>query len=274
MAIRFSPREITIIILSAVLYAVAIAITASIPTPWGVGHFRPGVVVPAFFAVVYGPWIAGLGAALGSFLGSFILTAVGTGLGPIASLVSGSPGNFVGFYLLGWFVSKYRSWRAFILGSLASIFVGNLVAASGVMVWLTFFVPTWASWPLDVKLAAILGLTLFWTVTMQPFVVSVVPILLKAVTPFFSKSAKSTALSWKKLSDILYPSLLVAVILGVLFTWVAFTPLGDILFAKVVRPEFTFWVKALFLITAFVMIIFGFTASMLISRTKNQRNRL
>lgn len=268
MAIRFYPREITTIILSAMLYAVAISITAPIPTPWGVGHFRPGVAIPAFFAVVYGPWIGGLGAALGTFLGSFILTAAGTGLGPIASLVSGAPGNFIGFYLLGWFIAKYRSWRAFILGSLAALFVGNLVAASGVMVWLTFFVPTWAAWPLDVKLAAILGLTLFWIVTMQPFVVSIVPILMKAVTPILSESAKSTALSWKKPSDILYPSLLVALILGALFTWIAFTPLGDILFAKVVRPDFTFWVKALFLITAFAMIIFGFMASALISRTK------
>ena len=109
MRIRFSPREITITILSAVLYAIAIVITAPIPTPWGVGHFRPGIVVPAFFAVVYGPFIGGMGAAIGTFLGSFILTAVGTGLGPIASLVSGSPGNFVGFYLLGWFIAIKRA---------------------------------------------------------------------------------------------------------------------------------------------------------------------
>ncbi len=268
MTAKFSTREITITIISAALYAVAIAITAPVPTPWGVGHFRPGVVVPAFFAVACGAWVAGLGAALGTFLGSFILTAVGTGLGPVASLVSGSPGNFAAFYLLGWFTSKYRSWRSFIWGSFISILVGNLIAATGVMIWLTFFVPRWAPWPLDVKLATIFGLTLFWLVTMQPFVISIVPIIMKAATPILGETVKTTNLAWKKPSDVLYPSLGVAMVLAALFAWVSFTPLGDFLFAKVVSPEFTLWVKALFLITAVIMVLFGFAASILLGRAE------
>jgi uncharacterized membrane protein len=81
--------------LSAALYAVAISVTAPIPTPWGVGHFRPGVVVPAVFAVVAGPYVAGIGAALGTFVGSVVLSSVGLS-NPLLSLVAGFPGNFAG----------------------------------------------------------------------------------------------------------------------------------------------------------------------------------
>ena len=84
-------KRIAFISTCAALYAVAIAITAYVPTPWGVGQFRPGVVVPAIYAFVAGASVAGWGAALGTFLGSFILQAAGTGLGPLGSLVSGSP---------------------------------------------------------------------------------------------------------------------------------------------------------------------------------------
>src|SRR5208337_3058880 len=67
----------------AALYAVAIAATAFVPTPWGVGQFRPGVVIPAIYAFIGAPIEAGLGAAIGTFIGSFILQAAGTGLGPL-----------------------------------------------------------------------------------------------------------------------------------------------------------------------------------------------
>jgi hypothetical protein len=41
--------------LCAALYAVGAYATAYIPSPWGFGQFRPAVVIPAFFAVVFGP---------------------------------------------------------------------------------------------------------------------------------------------------------------------------------------------------------------------------
>lgn len=72
-------KSIVLITLCATLYASLIALTATIPTPWGVGHFRPAVVIPALFALIANPWIAAFGAALGTQIGSFILP---TGLGP------------------------------------------------------------------------------------------------------------------------------------------------------------------------------------------------
>ena len=43
----------------AALYAVAIAVTAFVPTPWGVGQFRPAVVIPVIYALLGGPLVAG-----------------------------------------------------------------------------------------------------------------------------------------------------------------------------------------------------------------------
>jgi len=133
--------EVALIISCAALYALAITATAPIPTPWGVRHFRPGIVVPALFAVISTPRIAGLGAAIGTFVGSFILSLFGLS-NLILSLISGVPGNFIGFYMLGYLLSRYRSWGSFIVSSFTSLFIGNFIAASGVMAYFSFIMPS------------------------------------------------------------------------------------------------------------------------------------
>jgi len=172
--------EIAAAALCAALYAVSNVAFAAVPTPWGVGQFRPGVIIPALFAVLFGPWVGAIGASLGTQLSSMFLP---TGLGPIGSLVSGVPGNFIGFYLLGWLVRRKRNWTGFLQGSLVGLIVGNLAAASGVMFWLTLIVPSWAAWALATKMGVILGFTLFWFATMLPFVLILVPILMRGVKP-------------------------------------------------------------------------------------------
>lgn len=101
-------------------------------------------MVPAFFALIYGPYVGGLGAALGTFIGSVILASVGLS-NPFLSLVSGVPGNFVGFFILGYLMSRVRSWYRFVWSTLVSLFFGNLVAAAGVVSFFTLIVPRWAS---------------------------------------------------------------------------------------------------------------------------------
>jgi uncharacterized membrane protein len=178
--------HVAAIAICAALYAAAIAVTAPIPTPWGVGHVRPGVVVPAFFALVYGPYVGGLGAALGTFIGSVILASVGLS-NPFLSLVSGVPGNFVGFFILGYLMSRVRSWYRFVWSALISLFFGNLVAAAGVVSFFTLIVARWASWSIEAKLGTVGGLTLFWLSTMLPFVLIVVPALLRVTAPILSR---------------------------------------------------------------------------------------
>ena len=55
-------------IMCAALYAVGSFATAYIPSPWGFGQFRPAVVIPAFFAAIFGPMPAGIGAAMGTLI--------------------------------------------------------------------------------------------------------------------------------------------------------------------------------------------------------------
>ncbi len=85
----------------AALYAIVNILTSVLRTPFGVGEFRPGVVIPAFFAVVVGPIPAGVGAAIGSFISDIISLVPGGGSTPALALLAGAPANFVGFLLLG-----------------------------------------------------------------------------------------------------------------------------------------------------------------------------
>ncbi|MEM3041562.1 MAG: ECF transporter S component, partial [Nitrososphaerota archaeon] len=253
--------------ISAALYAVAIAVTSPIPTPWGVGQFRPGVVFPAIFAIIYGPMIGGIGAAIGTFVGDVVFLTPQGLTTPLLSIVAGVPGNFAGFYLLGWFVRKHRSWFGFILGSFISLLVGNFIAAAGVVAYLIVFLD-WSSLPADVLVGAVFGFTFFWLVTMIPFLIPLVPPLVVALRPLVGWTADMDFLGWERGtgSEALRSSLIVTAILSVLYTMVQFTPLGDILFKSVTGPQFIPWLKLLFLASAVVVFIFGITASYVLRR--------
>jgi len=256
------PRALTLslISISAALYAVAIAITSPIPTPWGVGHFRPGVVVPAFFSIVFGSIVGGVGAAIGCFIGDLALYLFGLTT-PLLSLVAGVPGNFVGFYLLGWFVSKKHSLASFILGNLIALIVGNLVAALGVLAYFWFIDPDWALWPMELKFGIVMGLTLFWLTTMIVFVVPLVPILVRCIEPRLTRIGVRgvSNLSWGSPIGLVKSSVIVSLILTATYILVVFVPGGNLLFAGVVPPE-------LLLLASAVTFVSGIFFAMLAQR--------
>ncbi len=235
---RSQALTLSLISISAALYAVAIAVTSPIPTPWGVGHFRPGVVVPAFFAVVFGPIVGGVGAAIGTFLGDFALSFFGLTT-PLLSLIAGVPGNFVGFYLLGWLVSKRRTLASFMLSNFVALLVGNLTAALGVMVYLWFVVPIWAMFPMDLKIGTVMGLTLFWVATMIVFVAPLVPILVRYTGSTLVKMGVRgvSGLYWGNPTSLIRSSTAVALVLGVIYAIMMFIPGGNLLFARAIPPE-------------------------------------
>ena len=163
----------------AALYAIVNIISSPIRTPWGVGEFRPGVVIPAFYALIFGPLPAALGAGIGSFVGDMVSLVPSGGSTPLVALIAGGIGNFVGFLVLGWVYQKIKGWRGFIAGTTSGLFAGNLWAAAGV-VFLLHLPPI-----------LILGLLLFWFGTMFPFVVFLVPPLLRIMKPYSSKISSS-----------------------------------------------------------------------------------
>ncbi len=169
---------------NAALYAVGAFTTAYIPSPWGIGQFRPAVVIPAFFSVVFGPWAGGVGAALGTLIADSIKHG---GIYP-GSLLASVPGNFVGFFIMGYLLRKKFNWARFITVTNVSLVVANVIVAFlYVFIYKSLYAQTAAFLQSsgDMLIALSLGLTIFWFVTMLPFVLLIVPPLLAVVTKAF-----------------------------------------------------------------------------------------
>lgn len=98
--------------LNAALYVVAGIIFYSVlPVSFGPVRFWPQAVIPAVFAIAFGPWVGGLGAGLGIFLNDIILNG-----NPLLSLMAGVTANFIGFWLIGYIAKRRISWPKSIVG--------------------------------------------------------------------------------------------------------------------------------------------------------------
>jgi hypothetical protein len=169
--------RVAVIALTAILYTIGKWITAGIQTPWGVGQLLIGIFLPAFMAVTADTLSVAIGAGLGTFVGDIFVRT-----NPLLSLLAGVPANFVAFLLFGWFVKKYKSWPAFVAGTVAFVTLGNLIAAINVYLFLPVALGA------SVPSSAILGLTVFWNTTSIPAILIAVPILVRAVRPLTGRS--------------------------------------------------------------------------------------
>jgi len=108
MTSGFSPKNVsrslmlTTAAVNAALYAAIGALWTVFPlTVFGV-RFWPQVFVPGAFAVIFGPWTGGIGAAIGIFLADVIYGHHDAFL----SFLVGVPSNFLGFFIIGWAAQK------------------------------------------------------------------------------------------------------------------------------------------------------------------------
>jgi len=188
-----TPKSLQVVAtaMCAALYAAASYLTAYISSPLGFGQFRPGVVVPAFFAVIFGPLPAGVGAAIGTL----ICDSIKHGGLYIGSLVAAVPGNFVGFYLFG-LICKRFSWGRFILATFTTLILANfMVAFLYIYAYKSLFLNA-----LKLDLAGLMtftiALTIWWFATMLPFILTITPLLIRAAVRAFpslvSESLKSS----------------------------------------------------------------------------------
>ncbi len=172
-----SSLTLTATVMCACLYAIGSYLTAYIPSPWGFGQFRPAVVVPSLFAVVFGPLPAGVGAALGTLMAD----SVKHGYLYPGSYLAAVPGNFLGFYLFGYLTRRF-TWRRFILASHLTLTTANFVVAFlYVVAFKLLYLGEYTNFPPEAFAILIVGLTIWWYVTMLPFVLLVTPILSRAV---------------------------------------------------------------------------------------------
>jgi hypothetical protein len=77
-----------------------------LPISYGGVRFWPQVIVPAVFAVVFGPLVGGIGAAVGIFISDAIF-----GNNLLLSLIAGVTSNFIAFFLIGYIAKKKINWR-------------------------------------------------------------------------------------------------------------------------------------------------------------------
>lgn len=121
--------------LALVLSAVNAALYAGLGALWiafpivvfGI-RFWPQVFVPAVFAVLFGPWVGGFGAAIGIFLADVTYGHHDA----LLSLLVGVPSNFVGFFLLGYLARREfgRNYERALLAT--SLLIPVALAAIGV----------------------------------------------------------------------------------------------------------------------------------------------
>jgi len=130
-ALGAKSRAVALVAIFASLYAVTSLATAYLPTGPFFIQFRPAIAVPMVAAVISSPLIAGLSAAIGTFTASIV--RYGT---PIYTMFSGTPANFLGFYVMGYSYRVLRRrnvhWmKALIISSLIGLVVGSIIIALG-----------------------------------------------------------------------------------------------------------------------------------------------
>jgi uncharacterized membrane protein len=123
---RFKTQDIAVIGICAALYAVFGILTAGFSF-LGIG-FLPAVVIPAVFAVLYGPWVGGLSGAIGIFIRDMFVHG-----NAALSLVAGVPPNFILFFLIG-----YLSYRNI---SLKQALAGVTITGVGLLVPTLLLIP-------------------------------------------------------------------------------------------------------------------------------------
>ena len=100
--------EVAMIGVCAALYAVIGRLTdlGIVAPSVGVVAFWPAVIIPAVFAVLFGPWTGGFGAAIGIFIRDMMFHG-----NALLSLSAGVTSNFAMFALLGYISRKEASWK-------------------------------------------------------------------------------------------------------------------------------------------------------------------
>jgi hypothetical protein len=103
-----------------------------IPISYGGVRFWPPVIVPAVFAVVFGPLVGGIGAAVGIFLSDAIF-----GNNLLLSLIAGVTSNFVAFFLIGYIAKKKIRWVTPVIsyGVVTAVFMWIGYAYTGLDFW-------------------------------------------------------------------------------------------------------------------------------------------
>ncbi len=98
--LKLKTQDVAVIGICAAAYAVVGRLTDLGLTFLGVAFF-PAVVIPAVFAVLFGPWVGGFGGAIGIFIRDMFFHG-----NALLSLSAGVPPNFILFFIIGYFSNR------------------------------------------------------------------------------------------------------------------------------------------------------------------------
>ena len=161
---KLRTQTVAVIGICAAVYAVIGRLTDLGLTFLGVA-FYPAVIIPAVFAVLFGSWVGGFGAAIGIFIRDMLFHG-----NPFLSLTVGVPANFLVFFVIG-----YISGTNINLKKLATT---GIVAAVVVIVGL--LVPT-LIYPAEFSAATGLSTDVILALFISTVIVSLVSIILVSI---------------------------------------------------------------------------------------------
>ncbi len=115
--------DVAMVGVCAALYAVVGRLTDLGITVGGVA-FWPAAVIPAIFAVLFGPWTGGIGAAIGIFIRDMLFHG-----DPLLSLSAGVTANFVGFFIIGYISCTNLGWKKISISAI----IGGIIIAIGLL---------------------------------------------------------------------------------------------------------------------------------------------
>ncbi len=130
---------------TALYVAAGVFFYSVLPLSFGPVRFWPQAIIPAIFAVVFGPWVGGLGGALGIFINDLVLSG-----NLVLSLLAGVTSNFAAFFLIGYLANKKTRWvvpvisygiATAILIALAYLYVDIIFVAIAAVSYALFLVP-------------------------------------------------------------------------------------------------------------------------------------
>jgi hypothetical protein len=121
--LKMKTIDVAVIGVCAALYAVVGRLTDFGVTFIGVA-FWPAAVIPAIFAVLYGPAVGGTGAAIGIFARDILFHG-----DPLLSLTAGVPPNFIMFFLIGYISQRRLGMKKLTLGAI----IASIVLIAGLL---------------------------------------------------------------------------------------------------------------------------------------------
>ncbi len=115
--------EIAVTAISAAVYA-AVGYLTSFGLTFGGVAFWPAAFIPAVFAILFGPWVGGTGAAIGIFIRDVAYTH-----DPFLSLTAGVTANFAAFFLMGYLSRTELNVKKIALG----LVIGSVTILAGLL---------------------------------------------------------------------------------------------------------------------------------------------